>query len=76
MDAAVPPEDPKAQELAKRWLALVTMVTGGDPAIYNSMRTMYEKEDNVMGTDTKALRPKMEYILKAAAAAGIKHPGQ
>lgn len=76
MDAGVPPEDPKAQELAKRWLALVTMVTGGDPAIYNSMRTMYEKEANVMGTDTKALRPKMEYILKAAAAAGIKHPGQ
>jgi len=37
---------------------------------------MYEDEDNVMGTDTKALRPKMEYILKAAAAAGIKHPGQ
>ena len=76
MDAGVPPEDPKAQELAKRWLALVTMVTDGDPAIYNSMRTMYEKEDNVMGTDTKALQPKMEYILKAAAAAGIKHPGQ
>ena len=62
--------------LAKRWLALVTLVTGGDPGIYNSLRTMYENEDNVMGTDTKALRPKMEYILKAAAAAGIKHPGQ
>lgn len=76
MDARVPAEDPKARDLAKRWLALVTMVTGGDPAIYNSMRTMYEKEDNVMGTDTKALKPKMEYIMKAAAAAGIKHPGQ
>jgi DNA-binding transcriptional MerR regulator len=76
MDAGVPPEDPKAQELAKRWLALVTMVTGGDPSIYNSLRSMYENEDNVMGTDTKAMRPMMEYILKAAAAAGIKHPGQ
>jgi DNA-binding transcriptional MerR regulator len=76
MDAGVPPEDPKAQELAKRWLALVTMVTGGDPGIYNSLRTMYENEDNVMGTDTKAMRPLMEYIQKAAAAAGIKHPGQ
>jgi DNA-binding transcriptional MerR regulator len=76
MDAGVPPEDPQAQELAKRWLALVTAVTGGDPAIYNSLRSMYENEDNVMGTDTKAMRPKMEYILKAAAAAGIKHPGQ
>jgi hypothetical protein len=29
-----------------------------------------------MGADTNALRPKMEYIVKAAAAAGIKHPGQ
>jgi DNA-binding transcriptional MerR regulator len=76
LGAGVPPEDPQAQELARRWLTLVTAVTGGDPAIYNSLRRMYENEDNVMGTDTKALRPKMEYILKAAAAAGIKHPGQ
>ena len=76
MAAGVPPEDSKAQELAKRWLALVTLVTGGDPGIFNSMRRMYENEDNVMGTDTKALKPKMEYIMKAAAAAGIKHPGQ
>src|SRR5262245_4112066 len=76
MEAGTDPADPKAQELAKRWLALVTMVTGGDPAIYNSLRAMYENEDNVMGTDTNALRPKMEYILKAAAAAGIKHSGQ
>ncbi len=54
----------------------MTLCTGGDPGIYNSMRSMYENEDNVMGTDTKALRAKMEYILRAAAAAGIKHPGQ
>src|SRR5262249_2292145 len=45
MGAGVSPSDPKAQELAKRWLSLVTMVTGGDPAIYNSMRKMYENED-------------------------------
>src|SRR5262245_9409529 len=76
MEAGTDPANPRAQELAKRWLALVTAFTGGDPGIYNSLRTMYEKEDNVMGTDAKALRPKMEYILKAAAAAGIKHPGQ
>ena len=76
MEAGTDPTDPKAQELAKRWLALVTLFTGGDPGIFNSVRSMYENEDNVMGTDTNALRPKMEYILKAAAAAGIKHPGQ
>jgi len=76
MEAGTDPADPKAQALAKRWLALVTLCTGGDPGIFNSLRSMYENEDNVMGTDTKAMRPRMEYILKAAAAAGIKHPGQ
>ncbi len=76
MTAGTDAADPKAQELAKRWLALVTLVTGGDPGIFNSLRSMYENEENVMGTDTKALQPMMAYILKAAAAAGIKHPGQ
>ena len=76
MEAGTDPADPKAQELAKRWLALVTLFTGGDPGIFNSLRNMYANEDNVMGMDTKAIRQKMEYILKAAAAAGIKHPGQ
>jgi DNA-binding transcriptional MerR regulator len=76
MDAGTAPADPKAQELAKRWLAMVTLCTGGDPGIFNSLRSMCQNEDNVMGTDTKALQPKMEYILNAAAAAGIKHPGQ
>ena len=76
METGTDPADPKAQELAKRWLALVTLFTGGDPGIFNSLRNMYANEDNVMGMDTKAIRQKMEYILKAAAAAGIKHPGQ
>jgi len=76
MEAGTDPADPKAQELAKRWLALVTLCTGGDPGIFNSLRSMYENEANVMGTDTKAMRPVMDYIQKAAAAAGIKHPGQ
>jgi DNA-binding transcriptional MerR regulator len=76
MEAGTDPADPKAQELAKRWLALVTLFTGGDPGIFNSLRRMYENEDVVMGMGTKAIRPRMEYIQKAAAAAGIKHPGQ
>ena len=76
MEAGTDPADAKAQELAKRWLALVTMCTGGDPGIFNSLRNMYQNEDNVMGMDTKEINRKMEYIMKAAAAAGIKHPGQ
>src|SRR4029450_8377630 len=31
MEAGVPPTDPKAQEFAKRCLALVSAFTGGDP---------------------------------------------
>ena len=76
MTAGTDPADPKAQALAKRWLELVTAFTGGDPGIFNSLRNMYANEDNIMGMDVKAIRTMMEYIQKAAAAAGIKHPGQ
>ena len=62
MEAGTDPADPKAQKLAKRWLALATVRTGGDPGIFNSLRRVYENEENVIGTDTKAPRPKMEYI--------------
>ncbi len=74
MDAGTDPADPKVQELAKRWLALVTAFTGGDPGIFKSLNKMYEQEDNVRGMDVKAMRPMMDYIGKAMAAAGIGHP--
>jgi DNA-binding transcriptional MerR regulator len=74
MDAGVPPTDPKAQELAKRWWALISSFTGGDEGIYRSLRNMYQSEPNVMGTNTAAMKPGMDWILKAAAAAGIKVP--
>jgi DNA-binding transcriptional MerR regulator len=76
IDAGVPPEDPRAQELARRWWALVSAFTGGDEGIYRSLRNMYQSEPNVMGMDTAAINPGMEWIQKAAAAAGIKVPGQ
>jgi DNA-binding transcriptional MerR regulator len=76
MDAGVDPSDPKAQELAKRWLGLVSAFTGGDPGIFNSLRNMYQNEDHVGGMDVKAMKPTMDYIEKARIAAGIAHPGQ
>lgn len=76
MDAGVEPTDPKAQELAKRWYALVSGFTGGDPGLFNSLRKMYETEPKVAGMDTAAMRPGQEYILKAAAAAGIQLPAR
>ncbi|MBP3958596.1 MerR family transcriptional regulator [Gemmata sp. G18] len=76
MDTGVDPADPKARALAERWLALVMGFTGGDPGIFNSLKKMYENEDNVRGMDVKAMRPLNEYLEKARIAAGIKHPGQ
>jgi DNA-binding transcriptional MerR regulator len=73
--AGTDPTDPKAQELARRWWGLVSEFTGGDPGIFRSLRNMYQNEDRIHGMDVAAMRPKMEYILKAAAAAGIEVPG-
>jgi DNA-binding transcriptional MerR regulator len=74
MDAGVEPTDPKAQELAKRWWALVSGFTGGDAGIFLSLKRMYQNEPTVAGMDTAAMRPGMAWIEKAAAAAGIKLP--
>jgi DNA-binding transcriptional MerR regulator len=74
-DAGMDPTDPKAQELARRWWALVSSFTGGDEGIFRSLRNMYQSEPNVMGMDTAAMKPGMDWLMKAAAAAGIKVPG-
>lgn len=76
MDANVPPEDPRAQELARKWFGLVAEFTGGDPGILRSLNTIYQQEDNVSGMDVKAMRPMMEYVEKARVAAGIVLPGR
>ena len=76
IDAGIPPEDPRAKALGERWLALVMGFTGGDPGIYNSLKRMYQNEDNVVGMDVKAMQPTSEYLEKARKAHGIKHPGE
>lgn len=74
VNAGMDPADPRAAAIAQRWLDLVSAFTGGDPGIVNSLKTMYQNEDKVMGMDTQAMRLKMEFIEKAAQAAGISHP--
>lgn len=76
MDAGVDPADAKAKVLAERWLALVTGFTGGDPGLFNSLKAMYQNEDNVRGMDVKAMRPMNEYLEKVRNAHGVKHPGE
>jgi DNA-binding transcriptional MerR regulator len=76
MDANLDPADASAKPLAERWLALVMGFTGGDPGIFNSLKAMYQNEDNVRGMDVKAMRPMNEYLEKVRAAHGVKHPGE
>ena len=38
------PGDPRMQELAGRWVALIERFTGGDPGIAASLKTMYASE--------------------------------
>jgi DNA-binding transcriptional MerR regulator len=63
------PASEPVQALARRWMGLVHEFTGGDPGIADSLRKMYEQEDNIAGMDVAAMRPMMEYIDKAIAAA-------
>ena len=76
MDAGIDPADAKAKPLAERWLSLVTGFTGGDPALFQSLRAMYQNENNVRGMDVKAMRPMNEYLEKVRNAHGVKHPGE
>lgn len=75
MDAGVPPTDPHAQDLARTWFGLVEEFTGGDPGIARSLKRMYDTEDSIHGMNVAAMRPMMDYIGKAAQAAGIAIPG-
>ena len=50
-------------------MALVREFTGGDPGIEKSLRNMYQQEPTIHGMDVAAMRPMMEYIDKALAAA-------
>ena len=58
------PKDPRVQELAKQWRALIAEFTGGDPGIEQSLRNMYRSEPQVsqqQGLDTEI----HEYIRRA-----------
>lgn len=65
MAAGIPPSDPRAKELARRWMGLINEFTGGDPGIAKSLQNMYKNEDSIHGMDVKAMRPLQEYIQNA-----------
>ena len=62
------PADPRVQELAARWQALVEAFTGGDPGIERSLRSMYEQE-GVQAASRGALDEElMAYVGRAMEA--------
>lgn len=69
MEAGTDPTDARVLALARRWMGLVEEFTGGNPGIRQSLGRMYEQEETIHGVDIGAMRPMMEYIGKAIAAA-------
>jgi DNA-binding transcriptional MerR regulator len=68
--AGTAPTDPRAQELAGRWAALIARFTGGDMGIHASLNTMYETE-GAERASRGALSPElMAWMGEAVAARG------
>ena len=64
------PADPRMQELATRWTGLIEQFTGGDPAIFQSLKSMYEQEG-----PEKASRGMVDAELMAYAQRAIEARG-
>lgn len=48
MEQGTDPADPKVQDLATRWQDLITRSTGGDPAIKQAMKKMWEDQGDAL----------------------------
>jgi DNA-binding transcriptional MerR regulator/predicted enzyme related to lactoylglutathione lyase len=66
------PASESSRELARRWNGLIEEFTGGNPAIRQSLTTMYREESNVCGVDVSAMQPLYEFIQRASKAEGAK----
>lgn len=62
------PGDERVQALARQWQGLIEQFTGGDPAIFQSLKKMYESE-GVEAASRGAVKPElMEYVSRAIQA--------
>jgi hypothetical protein len=50
MANATPPTDPQLQAVARRWRKLVQVLTGGDRAVAQQVRTMFSQEHASLDT--------------------------
>jgi DNA-binding transcriptional MerR regulator len=72
MDDGTDPADPKVQALARRWQDLLEQSTGGDPAIEQAMKRLWEEQGDTLAAQFGPQydsRPVWGYITKAIAAA-------
>jgi DNA-binding transcriptional MerR regulator len=69
MERGTDPADERMQALARRWSALLREFTGGNPGIERSLGNLYQNESSVHGMDAGGMRPLMEYVQRAQAAA-------
>jgi DNA-binding transcriptional MerR regulator len=71
MDRGTNPTDPKVQSLLARWKSLLHQSTGGDPAIQQSMKRLWEEQGDTLSAHFGAQydsRPIWDYIVKAMDA--------
>jgi DNA-binding transcriptional MerR regulator len=72
MDRGTDPGDAKVQALAQRWQRLVDFTTGGDPAMKQSVKRLWEEQGDSLAAQYGPeydSRPVWGYIDKAIAAA-------
>ena len=71
-DKGTDPAAPEVQALARRWMALVSEFTGGDPGISQSLGRLWKEQgDNIAAQHGAQYDPRdvSEYIQRAIAAA-------
>ncbi|HKZ09606.1 MAG TPA: TipAS antibiotic-recognition domain-containing protein [Rhodanobacteraceae bacterium] len=71
MNLGIPPTDPSAVEMGRRWYALVQAFTGGDANLERRLKDAYGKEPQVM-TAQGMDKTMFAYIRESMQAAGLK----
>jgi DNA-binding transcriptional MerR regulator len=68
MERGDDPAGEPVQRLARRWGELVNAFTGGNPEIAQSLKKMWQEEENIHGMDTRAMRELWEYLARGKPA--------
>jgi DNA-binding transcriptional MerR regulator len=69
-EAGTDPGDPRVQEIARRWQALIEQFTGGDPGIRASLERMYREQGPEQASRGMVNPELMAYMARAREATG------